>query len=117
MPQPNPPPVKYTFFHLHREVVNAIVENAPTEWDYVWLNEAVETYFDEYRFNTIQDIVPFFNRLAHYTAHNTATDDGHVALEDIPNFVSEAIEALCSSIFETTTNMLKDKYGEPHEPI
>ena len=109
--------VRQNFHREHDKVVELILFRATSEWSEAWLNEMVIELTNSYILNTAQDIIPFFNRLAHYAYNNSASDDGGITISDVRNFVEEAIDELENAIWDTAYARLWEREGEPNEVL
>ena len=109
--------VRQKFYKEHDKVVDEILLRATKEWNEEWLNAIVSELTNSYILKTAQDIVPFFNRLAHYAYNNSASDDGSITISDVRNFVEEAIDELENAIWDTAYARLCEREGEPQEVL
>ena len=117
MAQPTTFDIRKNFHREHDKVVELILFRATSEWSEEWLNAIVRELTNSYILNTAQDIIPFFNRLAHYAYNNSASDDGSITICDIRNFVEEAVDELENAIWDTAYTRLCEREGEPQEVL
>ena len=107
--------IKKDFHREHDKVVELILFRATKDWSEEWLNAIVLELVNSYRLDTIQDVVPLFNRLAHYAYNNSGEDDGHITISDVIDFIEEAIHELENAIWDTAHEKLCKQEGKPQE--
>ena len=100
---------------LENKIVDKILKEAPPDWTEDWLNNQFLPSFSYYSFKTIQEIVPFFNDLAHYSHQNIATDDGSLPMIQIGNLVEEALDEIQNNVWDKLHKILTEKHGDPEE--
>ena len=102
---------------IEDKLVELILYRADDEWSEYWLNIEITSVFEEFNLKTIQDIVPFYNELAHYAAKNIATDDGSVPLNQIYNLVEEMLGDMENAVWDKAFARLVKRHGDPKDPI